>query len=165
MAPCSAPGEDGGNSRALLAESGDRRRASWVGDGGPAERRALPQAILPVIDDVSSALIDGPLGSKMMTLSNGLVVGILPELGGDGVEGGLEKRSRSCAVELMNGGVDQIAADLDGERKRAAIDADGAAQCASARGETSRKRWDRILLTPPAAGGPQAAFPSMQPGI
>jgi predicted Zn-dependent peptidase len=66
----------------LLTGGGDRTRAAWLGDGGPAQRSPLPDAIAPVSKDRRSALEEGPLGSLVTTLDNGLVVGILPETGG-----------------------------------------------------------------------------------
>ncbi len=66
----------------LLTGGGDRTRAAWLGDGGPAQRSPLPDAIAPVSKDRHSALEEGPLGSLVTTLDNGLVVGILPETGG-----------------------------------------------------------------------------------
>ena len=65
----------------LLGEAGGRTRAAWLGDGRPAERSALPEAIVPASAARRSALEDGPLGSVVATLDNGLVVGILPETG------------------------------------------------------------------------------------
>ncbi len=67
----------------VLAETSDRRRAVWIGDGGSAQRQALPKAVLAAQGEVSSDLADGIFGSRIATLSNGLVVGILPELGGE----------------------------------------------------------------------------------
>ncbi len=63
----------------LLTGGGDRTRAAWLGDGGPAQRSPLPDAIAPASKDRRSALEEGPLGSLVTTLDNGLVVGILPE--------------------------------------------------------------------------------------
>jgi len=65
----------------LLTSAGGRTRAAWLGDGGPVERSLLPNAIAPASAARRSALEDGPLGSLVVTLDNGLVVGILPETG------------------------------------------------------------------------------------
>jgi len=65
----------------LFMGAGGRTRAAWLGDGGPVERSLLPNAIAPASAARRSALEDGPLGSLVATLDNGLVVGILPETG------------------------------------------------------------------------------------
>lgn len=65
----------------LFTGAGGRTRAAWLGGGGPAQRSALPDAIAPASAARRSALEDGPLGSVVATLDNGLVVGILPETG------------------------------------------------------------------------------------
>ena len=65
----------------LFMGAGGRARAAWLGDEGPAERSLLPNAIAPASVARRSALEDGPLGSVVVTLDNGLVVGILPETG------------------------------------------------------------------------------------
>jgi len=68
---------------ALLEDMGGRSRAVWLGDGGPAGRAALPAAVAPAPREAASTLVAGPLGSLITTLPNGMVVGILPETGGD----------------------------------------------------------------------------------
>ncbi len=65
----------------LLTGAGGRTRAAWLGDGGPAERSPLPDAVAPASTVRRSALDEGPLGSLVATLDNGLTVGILPETG------------------------------------------------------------------------------------
>ncbi|MFV2073961.1 MAG: M16 family metallopeptidase [Thermoanaerobaculales bacterium] len=66
---------------ALLGGAENRLRAAWVGSSGPVERTPLPEAV-PVGElPATSSLEPGPLGSLVTTLDNGLMVGIVPELG------------------------------------------------------------------------------------
>lgn len=65
----------------LLGDSAVRLRAGWLGPGGPAEAVDLPRAEEPMLAAVSSELVEGPMGSLVATLENGLTVGILPEVG------------------------------------------------------------------------------------
>ncbi len=67
----------------LLTDSTARTRAAWLGEGGPAERTALPAVIAPATRESETALETGPLGSLTATLGNGVVVGILPEEGSE----------------------------------------------------------------------------------
>ncbi len=67
----------------LLRDSRGRTRAAWLGDGGPLEKSPLPAAVAPTPRAAASTLEAGPLGSRVATLANGLVVGILPESGAD----------------------------------------------------------------------------------
>ena len=67
----------------LLTGSTARTRAAWLGEGGPAERTALPVAIAPATRESETVLESGPLGSLTATLGNGVVVGILPEEGSE----------------------------------------------------------------------------------
>ena len=68
---------------ALLEDPGGRLRAAWLGDGGPSGRAALPAAVELAPRGATSTLVPGPLGSLITTLPSGMVVGILPETGGD----------------------------------------------------------------------------------
>ncbi|MGD9252929.1 MAG: insulinase family protein [Holophagae bacterium] len=68
---------------ALLTEPRTRVRAAWVGDGGPTEREPLPESKSPTWASPAAILGDGPLGSEVTTLDNGMVVGVLPEVGSD----------------------------------------------------------------------------------
>ena len=68
---------------ALLADAPGRRRAAWIGPGGPDARTALPEAAEIAPPEGDTAFSDGPFGSLVTTLPNGLVVGVLPETGGD----------------------------------------------------------------------------------
>jgi predicted Zn-dependent peptidase len=66
---------------ALLGDTEGRIRAAWLGAGGPQDRQVLPAAVAPTAREAVSALAPGPLGGLTTTLSNGMVVGILPETG------------------------------------------------------------------------------------
>ncbi|MEN8164227.1 MAG: pitrilysin family protein, partial [Acidobacteriota bacterium] len=60
-----------------------RRRAAWIGSGGPTERTALPKANETESMQMTTVFDEGPFGSRVTTLPNGLVLGILPEAGGE----------------------------------------------------------------------------------
>ena len=66
---------------ALLGGARNRMRAAWVGAGGPGERTPLPEAVAAGKLPATSSLEPGPLGSLVTTFDNGLVVGIIPEIG------------------------------------------------------------------------------------
>jgi zinc protease len=70
-------------AEALLGEANRRLRAGWIGQGGPEARDALPAAVAPAAGETAAFLEPGPLGSSVSVLSNGTVVGILPEEGSD----------------------------------------------------------------------------------
>ncbi len=65
----------------LLSLSTTRLRAGWLGPGGPGEPANLPKPVAPALKAASSVLAEGPMGSLVATLENGLTVGILPEVG------------------------------------------------------------------------------------
>ncbi len=65
----------------MLAESIGRTRAAWLGDGGPDGRVRLPQPVELASKQQRSVLETGPLGSRVTKLDNGVVVGVLPEVG------------------------------------------------------------------------------------
>jgi predicted Zn-dependent peptidase len=67
----------------LLTEAVARTRGAWLGDGGPDGRGALPAAVAPAAREKVATLEAGPLGSLTATLGNGVVVGILPEVGSE----------------------------------------------------------------------------------
>jgi predicted Zn-dependent peptidase len=67
----------------LLSKTNRRLRAGWIGQGGPEGRDALPAAVAPADGERAAVLEPGPLGSSVAVLSNGTVVGILPEEGSD----------------------------------------------------------------------------------
>ncbi len=68
---------------ALLTNISSRSRAAWLGKGGPEVRVALPEAQATQTTARSAMLENGPLGSRVTTLENGVVVGVLPEVGSD----------------------------------------------------------------------------------
>ncbi|HSN55839.1 MAG TPA: insulinase family protein, partial [Candidatus Sulfomarinibacteraceae bacterium] len=70
-------------AEALLSGMRKRTRAAWLGRGGPAERAPLPDAAAVPERKRTTTLGEGPLGSLVATLDNGLVVGILPEEGSE----------------------------------------------------------------------------------
>jgi predicted Zn-dependent peptidase len=67
----------------LLTEARPRTRAAWLGEGGPEGRTALPVPVAAPVREQVTALESGPLGSLTATLGNGVVVGILPEVGSE----------------------------------------------------------------------------------
>ena len=67
----------------VLPNEPTRRRAAWIGSGGPAERTMLPKAKETESTPMTRVLDEGPFGSRLTTLPNGLVLGILPEAGGE----------------------------------------------------------------------------------
>ncbi len=84
IAPAEAtPTEVREAAAAFLGEARGRIRAAWLGDGGPAARSSLPAAVTPPAVERVTVLGPGPLGSVTASLSNGVVVGILPEEGSD----------------------------------------------------------------------------------
>jgi predicted Zn-dependent peptidase len=68
---------------ALFNDPRSRIRAAWVGDGGPPERESLPKSEPLAHESRATTLGVGPLGSQVATLDNGMVVGVLPEVGSD----------------------------------------------------------------------------------
>jgi predicted Zn-dependent peptidase len=70
-------------SAALLTEATQRTRAAWLGAGGPEERTTLPAPLAPAVREQLATFETGPMGSLTATLENGLVVGILPEVGSE----------------------------------------------------------------------------------
>lgn len=68
---------------ALLGGARARTRAAWLGRGGPAGRAPLPEPAEVAPRQPPAILGPGPLGSRVATLGNGLVVGILPEEGSE----------------------------------------------------------------------------------
>jgi predicted Zn-dependent peptidase len=67
----------------LFDQAGPRSRAAWLGDGGPEDRVPLPAPIEPAGRTASTGFEEGPLGSLITTLANGVVAGILPETGSE----------------------------------------------------------------------------------
>jgi predicted Zn-dependent peptidase len=70
-------------SGALLKAETGRRRAAWIGPGGPTERIDLPKAQETQLGTNAANFDESPFGSQLTTLPNGLVLGILPETGGE----------------------------------------------------------------------------------
>lgn len=68
-------------AKALLAGARARSRAAWGGPGGPAAPGPLPAAAASPQAGKASAAAPGPNGSRVITLRNGLVVGVLEEPG------------------------------------------------------------------------------------
>jgi len=68
---------------ALLSNAVDRTRAAWLGDGGPVSRSPLPAPVAPKVVERAAVLQQGPLGSVTTSLTNGVLVGILPEQGSE----------------------------------------------------------------------------------
>ena len=67
----------------VLPNVSSRLRAAWIGSGGPSERTTLPKANEAESIQRTTVFNEGPFGSRVTTLANGLVVGILPETGGE----------------------------------------------------------------------------------
>jgi len=68
----------------LLDHAAGRMRAAWVGPGGPEHRSALPEAAPVTVKGESERVFhSGPFSSRITTLQNGLVLGVLPEMGAD----------------------------------------------------------------------------------
>jgi predicted Zn-dependent peptidase len=67
----------------LLDSATPRTRGAWLGDGGPEGRTPLPAPVSPAARERVVMLEAGPLGSLTTTLGNGVVVGILPEVGSE----------------------------------------------------------------------------------
>lgn len=70
-------------AESILAEDVARYRAAWIGPGGPRSRTNLPRASVLKRAPTSMDFAEGPFGSRITTLPNGLVLGILPETGGE----------------------------------------------------------------------------------
>jgi predicted Zn-dependent peptidase len=70
-------------AQTLLKDEPGRRRSAWIGPGGPTERTDLPKAQETQLGTNAATFDEGPFGSQLTTLPNGLVVGILPETGGE----------------------------------------------------------------------------------
>jgi len=68
----------------LFDHATGRMRAAWAGPGGPEHRSDLPEATPPTVKEESERVFHpGPFSSRVTTLSNGLVLGVLPEMGAD----------------------------------------------------------------------------------
>ncbi|MBP1611848.1 MAG: hypothetical protein H6Q01_511, partial [Acidobacteria bacterium] len=65
---------------ALLSGAAPRTRAVWSGPGGPASRAPLPAPVASA-SAATSTIAAGPRGSRLATLPNGLVLGVLEEPG------------------------------------------------------------------------------------
>lgn len=81
--PRISPADVRATAAALFGGATPRSRAAWLGPGGPEGRTPLPQAAAVAPPAQTTAFEEGPLGSLVATLDNGLVVGILPEEGSD----------------------------------------------------------------------------------
>jgi predicted Zn-dependent peptidase len=81
--PVVTGGEVRETATGLLGGAAVRTRAAWIGKGGPGNRTPLPEAADVDIPPRRAEVVPGPLGSRVATLENGLVVGILPEEGSD----------------------------------------------------------------------------------
>ncbi len=64
----------------LLTGAAPRTRAVWSGPGGPGARSPFPAPVAPPLDG-GSTFAAGPRGSRVATLANGLVLGVLEEPG------------------------------------------------------------------------------------
>ncbi len=84
VAPSTIPPEQvRQTAKAFLGELKRRTRAGWLGEGGPEARASLPAEVAPEAGEQTAVLEPGPLDSSVAVLSNGTVVGILPEEGSD----------------------------------------------------------------------------------
>jgi predicted Zn-dependent peptidase len=82
LQPLEVPAPDLRTAATLMfSDPRGRTRAAWLGSGGPEGREPLPEPARVDVTPPRSVLEAGPLESRVVTLDNGVVVGILPELG------------------------------------------------------------------------------------
>jgi zinc protease len=114
--PAVAPAAVRAAARALLTSARERTRAAWAGPSGPPAAEPLPPAAALADAGVfASAAAPGPDGSRVITLRNGLQVGVLEEPGGAVFGLHLLVADRSLREPQGQAGVADLAHRLLGE--------------------------------------------------